>query len=190
MNWRTAAGFKVAAFGVLAAFTAGAAGLGALSLAAPGMRFPLAPDIALVREMRAHAALTAPTPDPERAAAESRAALALAPMSSHAWTRLAYVAAASGMTAQAAVDMERSYAVAPFGPSVTSWRLALLYEQWRDLPPSLRTQANQEMRAYAVRRSQGARALALQIRDPAGRMAALANWRVARAQAESAERKS
>lgn len=183
INGRTAARLRVAAFGALAAVTAVVGGLAAVTASWPLRPIPLAPDLVRVRQARAEAALAGPTPDLERAAAESRAALALAPMSPHAWLRLAYVESQPVLTPQALADIERSYAVAPFGPSVTRWRLGFLYERWGELTPGLRAQANDEMRAYALRNAGAARRLATGVRHPAGRVAAVMTWHMSQSEA-------
>lgn len=146
----------------------------ALAMSAPDLSIPWASDLVLASEARADAALRGGSVGRASAAAESRAALAQAPLTAAAWLRLAYLETEpSGGLGPRAMDMvERSYAVAPFGPEVSAWRLRFLYEHWRELTPSLRSQASAELRTLARYRPGSAHDVLRSIESPTGRLAA------------------
>ena len=131
-------------------------------------------DLAPRREANAEALSAQDTPNPAGAAAQTRAALAQAPMTASAWARLAYLErASSGALTPAALDqLERSYAVAPFGPDITPWRVRFMFEHWTQLTPPLRAQAAAELRTLARHRDGVARDLVASIDNPSGRLAA------------------
>jgi len=159
---------RLAAAGGLAAVTAAGAGMTALALSRPEGAWGFAVDLAQVRETRADRMTGG------AAEAETRGALVQAPMNAAYWARLAYLdrQASAPMGSKALDALERSYAVAPYGPDITEWRLRFAFEHWPELTPRLREQAMDEMRTLARHRSARARELARAIQAPAGRMAA------------------
>lgn len=163
-------GLKLSAAGLLAGAGLLSAGAAALTLSGGSDFLDLAPP----HEGRADALLKASPPDYEAAVAETRAALAQAPMTASAWARLAYIerSRADALTPAALANLERSYAVAPFGPDITRWRVRFMFEHWGELTPSLRTQAVDELRTLARYRGEVARDLVKTINDPSGRLAA------------------
>lgn len=131
-------------------------------------------DLSDVHENRAEALLSASPADADAAAVETRAALAQAPMNAAAWARLAYIDRARSTTlSPAALDsLERSYAVAPFGPDISRWRVRYMFEHWSELTPSLRTQASDELRTLSRYRGWVMRDDVRAIENPSGRLAA------------------
>lgn len=170
MKSRTQYAVKVTLAAVLAGGTLLSAGAAVLTLGGKADLLDLAPRA----EERANAVLADPVPDLAFAETQTRTALAQAPMTATAWARLAYIEQArTGRMTPAALDaMERSYAVAPFGPDVTNWRLRFLFESWTQLTPSLRTQAMDELRVLSRYRGGAARKLVEEIQNPSGRLAA------------------
>ena len=158
----------LAVAGGLAVVTTFGAGLAALGLSRPDAAWGFAADLAPVREARAERA------EGDAAVAETRAALAQAPMNAALWARLSWLErrAAGRMTPQAREALDRSYAVAPYGPDITEWRLAFAFEHWAELDPSLRRSAMEEMETLARHRPGVARRVAGAIRSPGGRLAA------------------
>lgn len=176
----------LAAAGTLAVATL-ATGLGfAVALARPDLDLGPASNLLAVHEARAEAALAAG--DLEAAEASTRAALAEAPLTSHAWARQAVLAyrREGRLGPDTVAALERSYAVAPYGPDITAWRLALLLEHWGELPPELRASALDELKVFATYRPGPAQALRDRVSLPAGRLAATAALRLARLEARRA----
>ena len=152
----------------LAAVTTLGAGLAALGLSRPDAAAGFATDLAPVREARADRAAGLV------AQAETRAALAQAPMNAALWARLSWLEqqAAGTMTRQAKAALDRSYAVAPYGPDITEWRLTFAFEHWTELDPPLRRSVMDEMETLARHRPGVARKVAGAVRSPGGRLAA------------------
>ena len=177
----------LAAAGALGVLTV-AAGVGfALALARPDLDLGPASNLLAVHEARAETALAAG--DLEAAEASTRAALAEAPLTSHVWARQALLAyRREGQLGPATVAaLERSYAVAPYGPDITEWRLAFLLEHWGELPPQLRASALDELKVLATYRPGPAQALAGMVSDPSGRLAATAAIRLGQLEARRAQ---
>ena len=165
---------KLAVAAGLAVATTVGASMAALALSRPDSAVGFAADLAQVHEARADRTGGAV------AMAETRAALAQAPMNAAHWARLSWLErqAAGAMTPEAMKALERSYAVAPYGPDVTDWRLAFAFEQWSQLDPSLRMLAMDELRTLSRHRPGRARTLVGSIRSPGGRMAARLTFNV------------
>lgn len=163
-------GLKLGVAAVLAGAGVLSAGAAALSLGGGSDLM----DLAGQHENRAEALLAASPPDMDAAVAETRAALAQAPMNAAAWARLAYIdrSRSTAMTPAALDNLERSYAVAPYGPDISRWRVRYVFEHWSELTPSLRTQASDEMRVLSRYRGGVARDTVRAIEDPSGRLAA------------------
>ncbi len=177
----------LAAAGTLGALTL-AIGLGfAVALARPDLDLGPASNLLAVHEARAEAALAAG--DLGAAEGSTQAALAEAPLTSHAWARQAVLAyrREGRLGPDTVAALERSYAVAPYGPDITAWRLGLLLEHWGELPPGLRAAALDELKVYAARRPGLARALAAEVENPAGRLAVTAAIRLGRLEARRAQ---
>ena len=177
----------LAAAGALGVLTL-AAGLGfAVALARPDLDLGPASNLLAVHEARAEAALA----DGELEAAETstRAALAEAPLTSHAWARQAVLAyrREGRLGPDTVAALERSYAVAPYGPDITAWRLRALLESWDELPPGLRQMAFDELKVFATHWPGPARRLGEGIVNPAGRLAANATLQVVELEARLAK---
>ncbi|WP_396593034.1 hypothetical protein [Brevundimonas sp. R86498] len=129
--------------------------------------------LAAVSEARALQAASATPPRLEESAAWSRRTLAVRPGDATAWARLAWVAAEQGNNADMVEALDRSFAVAPFGPEITGWRLRFIYERWSLMTPDLRRQALAELAVTVRTRPRVARAALAEIADPAGRLAFL-----------------
>jgi hypothetical protein len=67
--------------------------------------------------------------------------------------------------------LDRSYAVAPYGPEVTGWRLRFAYGHWGALTPDLRRQVSSELVQAVHDRPAVVEAARPDIVDPAGRLA-------------------
>lgn len=162
-----------------------AAGLGfATALARPDLDLGPASNLLAVHEARAEAALAAG--DLEVAGRHTDAAMAVAPLTSQAWARRAAIAyrREGRIGPETAAALERSYAVAPYGPDITAWRLGLVLEHWGELSPELRGAALDELRVFAARRLGPARTLRDQVSNPSGRLAATAALRLGRLEAQ------
>lgn len=159
---------------MLCAGLAGGCLLLALAAAVTLAGGPILLELAPRREANAQALLAHDKPDRLGAAVETRAALAQAPTTASAWARLAHLERTSAGTlpSSALNPLERSYAVAPFGPDITPWRVRFLFEHWPQLTPSLRAKAAAELRTLARHRDGVARDLVQSISNPAGRLAA------------------
>lgn len=163
-------GLKLSAAAVLAGACVLSAGAAALTLGGGSELM----DLAGLHENRAEALMAESPPNTEAAVAETRAALAQAPMNAAAWARLAYIdrSRSTAMTPAALDNLERSYAVAPYGPDISRWRVRYMFEHWSELTPSLRTQASDELRVLSRYRGGVARDTIRTIENPSGRLAA------------------
>lgn len=156
---------------VLALVTTAGAIVLAVALSGPTSDFATGFPLTAVSEARAEAAAEASPPDLQSVEAATRRTLEIKPGDSSAWCRLAWVAAQQGRRPEMLDALDRSYAVAPFGPDITAWRLRFIYEQWADMTPDLRRQASAEL-AVATRDRPGLVAAAeIDIHDPTGRLA-------------------
>lgn len=143
---------------------------------------PPAP-MAAVTEARAVAAAAADPPDLGAAERLTRQTLAEKPGDGAAWARLAWIAVGAGDAPAMLEALDRSYAVAPYGPDITAWRLRFAYGRWRELTPELRRLASEELSVTARHRPRVANAALSDITDPAGRLAFELTVRRARATA-------
>lgn len=148
---------------------------GGLALAIP-LTWPTAPlsagaPVAGVSEARALAAAEGSNPRLEQVRRQTLSTLALRPADPAAWGRLAWVASEEGDVAAMNAALDRSYAVAPFGPDITAWRLRFAYEHWGSLTPALRRLATEELEVTAEIRPGVVDRLRPEIQNPAGRMA-------------------
>jgi hypothetical protein len=156
---------------VLAVCTAGLA----IALAGP-VSSPLSgwnPPVPMVAvsEARAVAAASADPADLEAAERLTRQTLAEKPGDATAWARLAWIASETGDTGAMLEALDRSYAVAPYGPDITGWRLRFAYGRWGELTPELRRLASEELTVTARHRGRVANAALADVTDPAGRLA-------------------
>lgn len=98
------------------------------------------------------------------------------PGSGRAWNRQAWLEGRRGVTPASVHALRRSYAVAPFGPTDSVWRLNYIYERWDALPADLRRMARNEHRLHV--RSHGRSGVRpSEITNAAGRLAARMNHR-------------
>ena len=156
---------------VLALATAAGAIALAVALSFPTSDFAAWFPLAAVSEARAQAASERSPPDLQRVEAESRRTLEIRPGDASAWCRLAWVAAQQGRRADMLDALDRSYAVAPYGPDVTAWRLRFVFDHWPELTPDLRRQASQELAVATWDRRGLVDQAEADINDPAGRLA-------------------
>jgi len=168
---------------ILAFLTAGLA----ISLAGP-ISSPLAgwnPPVPMVAvtEARAVAAAAAPPPDLDAVDRLTRQTLAEKPGDAAAWARLAWIASEIGDTEAMLEALDRSYAVAPYGPDITAWRLRFAYGRWGGLTPELRRLASDELTVTARHRPRIAEAALADVTDPVGRLAFDLTVRLAKATA-------
>lgn len=92
-------------------------------------------------------ALAKTNPLAARAAAEQ--ALRINPGDGGAWLRRAELQAGSGKLQPAALaSLSRSYAVAPYDPTLLPGRTVFVYSHWSELPEDLRRQAASEVKAF------------------------------------------
>lgn len=127
--------------------------------------------MAAVTEARAVAAAAANPPDLKAAERLTRQTLAEKPGDATAWARLAWIASETGDTEAMLEALDRSYAVAPYGPDITAWRLRFAYGRWGILTPELRRLASEELVVTARHRRRVADAALADLTDPAGRLA-------------------
>lgn len=134
-------------------------------------------DLAPVHEMRANAALQRlPTSSASRfvAARETRLSLRENVASPTSWLRLAYIDSLGpqGLTDAGRDFLNRSYALAPYGPDDTPWRLRFIFDHWSEVGQPLRNLAIAEL--DVGRRSHRAEIdnLAADVSDPSGQLAA------------------
>lgn len=156
-------------------------GLFACLAAAVALAFPqsnLAPLSGLgpVHEARAHALSSPADVRPEalaQAVRETRASLRQAPANPTAWLRLAYLDSedGDGFGQDGNLALSRSYAVAPFGPDDTPWRLMFAFNHWTELDPANRIRVLEELRWARTTGRLKVSALQERIGDPAGRLA-------------------
>lgn len=151
-----------------------AASTGVLSIAAAltlgGSAFgPL--DLATAKERRAELEAAKAEIDPAAVRRTTLETLGQAPLTASAWLRLAWLADRDGRVSERNAMLDRSYAVAPFGPDVTAWRLGFAYQAWSTLTPELRRQAGAELVATLATRGRLAREIEATIDDPSGRLA-------------------
>ena len=79
-----------------------------------------------------------------------RQAVALSPVQSHVWNRLAHMELLqNGPSAQASVLLERAMATAPYNPVLVFQRLELCFLTWRNLEPGVRAAAAGQIRFAA-----------------------------------------
>ncbi len=149
--------------------TAGAA----IALALPESGYSRSLSLAPTHEARADALARGPDLG-EQARLEARretlAGLRQAPANATAWLRLSYLDARSpaGLGSEGNLAFARSYAVAPFGPDDTMWRLDFAFDHWADLDRSNRILALDELGRLPVRQ---ARQVEAGVSDPTGRLA-------------------
>jgi hypothetical protein len=82
------------------------------------------------------------------------------------------VSAAATLTPLANAALLRSYQLAPYGPEVTLWRLAFIFDHWGSASPAVRALALQELRVVYPQKGWEIEALARTAADPTGRMIA------------------
>ncbi|MBU1346888.1 MAG: hypothetical protein KKA16_08035 [Alphaproteobacteria bacterium] len=161
------AGVLIAVAGLLA--TAGAA----IALALPDTGYSRALSLAPTHEARADALVRTPGLGESgrlEARSETLAGLHQAPANATAWLRLSYLDARSpaGLGREGNLAFARSYAVAPFGPDDTMWRLDFAFDHWAALDRSNRLLVLDELRRIPARQ---ARALQAGVTDPTGQLA-------------------
>lgn len=167
----TAYRLKLAAASTLAATTLVCGLAGALATSNPSLDLPLTSHLAPVAEARADAVAKGGTV--AAALAANRMVIASQPMAASAWMRDAYIRTRDGAPIDDAglAAIDNAYAVAPFGPSISSWRRAYLYEHWPELTPDLRREVTGELTLQLRTHGRGAFDPAV-IANPSGRMAA------------------
>lgn len=161
-----------------------ALGVSSTAVAALALAWPSGPPagwlgLAVSHEARAHA-LVAPVAgqpsasDLALARQETLASLRQGPANPTAWLRLAFIDARGpgGLSAEGEQALVRSYAVAPYGPDDTPWRLVFAFDHWPRLDRSTRLLVLDELEVAMNRRHPGVRGLPDRISDPAGRLAA------------------
>ncbi len=143
----------------------------AVSASVLSLEVPVISALAIVTEPRA--ARSAEGDNGQQAIQANRRVFASAPMTASAWLRIPYLQSRTGEPLDAAglKALDNSYAVAPFGPDVTRWRLRFIFEHWSEMTPTLREQALAELQVLLTNR--GNRAFdPAEIENPAGRLAA------------------
>ena len=160
----------------LAALTAVGAGFLAIGLAAPESAFGTMSPLSLAHDQRADAILAQAPHSPAdlaRARAETWTALNLSPADDAAWLRLAYIdrLSSGGLTADGIKWLQRSYAVAPFGPQTSFWRVRFALENWTALTPALRDAVTEEVRVQWPVRHDRYNEVFAALANPAGRLA-------------------
>lgn len=163
----------LAALGLAAAGVITSAGA-AVALVQPQSGFAAWTDLAAVREARADALARRAASKPDLiapAVLETRRSLRQAPATPTAWLRLAHLESLRSGTLGAAGNraLAASYAVAPYGPDDTAWRLAFAFNHWTSLDRANRLSALDEL--SVARGRIDLRALERDVRDPAGRLA-------------------
>lgn len=167
-NWRAAA---AALIGACAAAGCSAA---AIALALPETQIAGWMGLAPTFEARASrsAAEAAAHPQMGRIArAETTTSLSQAPANPTAWLRLAYLDSLepSGFGEAGNRALAASYAVSPYGPDDTGWRLTFAFNHWARVDRSNRLLVLEELRATPYPWSPGD--LQNSVSDPAGRLA-------------------
>lgn len=132
--------------------------------------------LAATHEARAHALsspVDASASDLASAQQETLQSLRQGPANPTAWLRLAYIdsRAPQGLGNSGITALNHSYAVAPFGPDDTGWRLRFAFNHWSRLDADTRVLALAEYRSALAGGRSGARGLLPDIKDPAGRLA-------------------
>ena len=89
---------------------------------------------------------------PAEGIADAQKAVKLAPASGQYWMLLAYQysRADHAMSPRAIAAIRQSYAVAPLAPTVTDYRLELIFSTWTVLPQDIRDLAQYEAEQYAT----------------------------------------
>lgn len=159
----------------------GAAALIATTVTAVALAWPNSPaadvvDLAPVHEKRANLLTANATPTPTdfaRAGQETRLSLRQDPANPTAWLRLAYIESRGpgGLGPEGIEALSRSYAVAPYGPDDTAWRLRFAFNHWSALDRPTRLLVLDELRVATINRSRAVRGLLPDVLDPAGRVA-------------------
>lgn len=108
-----------------------------------------------------------------QASDETRASLSRSPANATSWLRLAYIDSElnDGLTADGLEALRRSYAVAPYGPDNTQWRLAFALNHWEQITPELRRRAMEEYKVTQSTAHWRLDGLEDRVSDPAGRVA-------------------
>ena len=98
-----------------------------------------------------------------------------APIDATPWLDLAWLEAQGprGLGPEGNAALLRSYALAPYGPETTLWRLAFIFDHWRAVTPVVRARALDEMAVVYRRQGWDIEALSRTIEDPTGRMVAV-----------------
>jgi hypothetical protein len=166
----------VCAAGGLALAAVGAAGTLLIGYAAPDSALARALPIADLANIRANEHLAGAHPSPHdlvEAEKESRRALALSPLDSSAWTRLAYIDALRRppLGPQGLDALRKSYVVAPLGPDISRWRVRFALERWAALPADLQAKVEAEIDPLWWRDRDYVEGLPDQVADPAGHLA-------------------
>lgn len=164
------ADWKIAAAAALAATSLVSAVGFTVALAAPLQEVGPFSNLNWVHEIRAERALSGG--DDEAALRHSDASIGQAPMTAHAWARHAYIHARreDAMGPRAVEALAQSYAVAPYGPGISRWRVRFALDHWRDLPPDLQRSVWQELEVQTRFHRRRVRTMRDQIADPSGRM--------------------
>lgn len=168
--------------GGLAAIVVGVAALATTSLTAVALAWPGSPpaglvDLAPIHEKRAASLTEAASAAPDDlmlAGQETRLSLRQNPANPTAWLRLAYIESESarGLGPSGIESLARSYAVAPYGPDDTAWRLRFAFNHWSALDRPTRLLVLDELRVATLGGSRAVRGLAQDIYEPSGRLAA------------------
>lgn len=160
-------------------FAFAVAGLLATALTAAALAWPMTPfagglNLSSISERRAEAfARVAADDEAARRAsiAETRKSIAQSPANPTAWLRLAWLDSLShgGLGASGDHALATSYAIAPYGPDVTDWRLVFAFNHWDVISGENREAVMDELRVASTPRS--ARGLLARVENPAGRIA-------------------
>lgn len=105
---------------------------------------------------------------------ETEAGLRVSPMNAWAWLRLSLIEkrSAGDFGEASAQALRQSYAVSPFGPQVTSWRLRYAFDNWNALPADLKEAAKLEMKTSWLERQDMITQTIVGIPDERGRLTA------------------
>lgn len=171
-RFQSAARLAVGAGLALSTLTTGV--LAVVAFSSPQTDTPLSA-LGFGAEERAQAAAEAGAPD---ALALNRQVLEAAPAAPRGWNRQAYLTGLNGFTEDTADALQKSYTVAPLGPTDSIWRLKYLYERWDRLPVELRRSARLEHRTHV--RVYGGSLKPGDISNGAGRIAASLNQNAGR----------
>lgn len=105
---------------------------------------------------------------------DTRSGLGLNPYNGVAWLRLAWIETAMNggrLSPAAAVALQRSYDVAPYGPQITGWRITFVLDHWADVPEAIRSQLRSEISAGWPARASVIDAAVRRAHDKRGRLA-------------------